>query len=88
MVELQRHYPSFNRKSYLFVGRLGQEKSVDILIRGVGEAVKKDPEIQLFLAGEGPAKESLASLTDELGLPDDAGHVNGDALKVDGGMCA
>jgi glycosyltransferase involved in cell wall biosynthesis len=68
--ELQKSYPAFNRKSYLFVGRLGQEKSVDILIRAVGEAVKKDPEIQLFLVGQGPSRESLLAMAEELGLGD------------------
>ncbi len=38
----------------LFVGRLGKEKSVDVLIRGQKEIVKKHPNVKLMIVGDGP----------------------------------
>lgn len=38
----------------LFVGRLGKEKSVDVLIDGQKEIVKKYPNVKLMIVGDGP----------------------------------
>ena len=38
----------------LFVGRLGKEKSVDVLIEGEKEIIKKHPNVKLLIVGDGP----------------------------------
>jgi glycosyltransferase involved in cell wall biosynthesis len=42
----------------VYAGRLADEKGVDVLI----EAVSRDPELRLDVAGEGPAREQLERL--------------------------
>lgn len=52
----------------LFVGRLGKEKSVDVLIEGQKEIVKKYPNIRLLIVGDGPDKEHFEKLVSEYHL--------------------
>lgn len=65
---LTKKYPEYNRKSFIFVGRLGHEKSIDILIKAVHFAVQKDREIQLFIVGSGPDGNKFKELVDSLSL--------------------
>lgn len=64
---VRARWPWFNGKTFLFVGRLGYEKSVDVVIRAVAEAAKADPDIRLAIVGDGPASESLKELSRTLG---------------------
>ncbi len=66
--ETKKEYPFLNRESFIYVGRLGKEKSIDILIKAMGELVKKYPEAHLIIVGDGPEKEKLQTLTNELKL--------------------
>jgi 1,2-diacylglycerol 3-alpha-glucosyltransferase len=68
--DVQRRYPQFNHKTFLFIGRLGYEKSIDVAIRGVAEAAQRDKEIQFMIVGEGPAEEGLRELARSLGIAD------------------
>ncbi|GAB4367231.1 MAG: glycosyltransferase family 4 protein [Spirochaetales bacterium] len=68
--EVQRQYPFFHRKTFLFVGRIGLEKSIDVLIRGFARAIQRDPEIQLVLVGDGPNRREMERLTESLGVKD------------------
>ena len=68
--EVCARWPQFNDKTFLFVGRLGYEKSVDVLIRGIAEAAREDPGIRLVIVGEGPAAEGLRELARSLGCSD------------------
>lgn len=54
----------------LFVGRLGKEKSVDILLDYWKEDLTKDKDIKLLIVGEGPAKIELIQQAKELGIED------------------
>ena len=42
-----------------FVGRLGREKSLDILIDWISEHFKGDERFKLFIIGDGPEKDAL-----------------------------
>jgi len=66
--KLKNNYKEFNNKTYVFVGRLGQEKSIDILIKAFAEVIKKDKEIKLFIIGHGPHELKLQKLAEKLGL--------------------
>ena len=54
---LTSEYPDFNKKTFLFIGRLGEEKSVSLLLEAFKDAVSKDKEIKLFIVGDGPGKK-------------------------------
>lgn len=68
--DLQNQYPFFHRKTFLFVGRIGLEKSIDVLIQGFAQAIKRDPEIQLILVGDGPNRKEMETLAETLGVKD------------------
>ncbi len=67
---LRKSYPRYNRKSFVFVGRLGHEKSVDILLKAFEKAVAQDNEIKLFIIGSGPEEEMLRRLASDSSLGD------------------
>lgn len=54
---LTRKYQHFNRKTFLFVGRLGEEKSVSLMLEAFSQAHIKDPDLKLFIVGEGPCRK-------------------------------
>ncbi len=66
--ESKKEYPFLNKESFIYVGRLGQEKSIDVLIKAMGELVKKYPKAHLIIVGDGPEKEKLQNLREELKL--------------------
>ncbi|WP_027882204.1 glycosyltransferase family 4 protein [Meiothermus rufus] len=59
-------WPSGQRR-LLHVGRLGKEKSVDVVIRALAE-IRQEQEAHLALIGMGPQEEELRQLALELGL--------------------
>ncbi|MCK5202116.1 MAG: glycosyltransferase, partial [Spirochaetales bacterium] len=54
---LTKRYQHFNRKSFLFVGRLGEEKSVCVLLDAINQVHQQDPDIKLFIVGDGPGRK-------------------------------
>jgi glycosyltransferase involved in cell wall biosynthesis len=55
-------------KRLLFIGRLSPEKGVDTLIKGFGEALKKESNLLLTIIGSGPEENSLKHLVATLKL--------------------
>lgn len=51
-----------------FVGRLGKEKSIDVLIDYFAAAVKGDERFKLFIIGAGPEEEDLKAQIQTLGV--------------------
>jgi glycosyltransferase involved in cell wall biosynthesis len=49
-------------------GRLSAEKAFDVLIRAVADLVNRGTDIGLMIAGDGPLKDSLVSLSKHLGM--------------------
>lgn len=60
------------KQSLIFAGRLSKEKNVDKLIRVFARCKKKLPKLQLVLIGDGPARESLTELVENLGVASSA----------------
>ena len=58
------------RRIVLSIGRLGIEKSTDLLIRAFGLVAKKNKNTVLVIVGDGPEKKNLENLTKELGIQD------------------
>lgn len=65
-----------------FCGRLGREKSVDVLLDYFAKTVKKEDKIKLLILGDGPCKEELEKLSKELKI-DDIVYFSGKVLHDD-----
>ena len=52
----------------LFVGRLVEKKGCEYVIRAVAELQKQRVDAELVIIGDGPLRQSLEALTQELGL--------------------
>lgn len=52
----------------LFVGRLGQEKSVDMLIDSERDIIKKHPNVKLLIVGDGPDMDLFKNMVKEYQL--------------------
>ena len=53
-----------------FIGRMGKEKSIDVLMAYFQKALEKHPTLKLFIIGGGPEEESLRNLSKTLGIDD------------------
>ena len=51
-----------------FVGRLGREKSVDVLLRNWADAIRPEDNLHLIVIGDGPVKAELEEISHKLGL--------------------
>lgn len=54
----------------LFIGRLGREKSCDVLIDFWAQAVGADDKLKLMIVGDGPVREELMAQAASLGIAD------------------
>ena len=61
--ELRRRH-GFEGPTLVFAGRLVPQKSIDVAL----EAVRRNPDVKLLLAGEGPYHDRLVRLASELGV--------------------
>ncbi len=57
-------------KIILFVGRIAEEKSVDVLINGMPEILKKEPNAKFVIVGDGPSVQDLKNLAAKLNISD------------------
>ena len=57
-------------KVFLILGRLAKEKSMDISLRSIAAYHKKhhEEDVKILVVGDGPAREELILLADELGI--------------------
>lgn len=55
-------------KTIFYVGRLEGRKGVKYLLQAFALVQEKDPETSLIIAGDGPEREKLEMLADDLGL--------------------
>lgn len=56
------------KNTVLWVGRLGKEKSLDILLKAFGIVQKKIPKAKLVIIGDGPERKNLELLAEKLSL--------------------
>jgi glycosyltransferase involved in cell wall biosynthesis len=63
-----RHGLSPRRPLALFVGRVAHEKNIGFLLEAIRAARQRCPEVQLLIAGEGPAMPALKESVAALGL--------------------
>ena len=56
--------------TFAALGGLGKIKGYDILLRAFAQVQEKHPDCRLVIGGDGPEREALLTLRDELGLRD------------------
>jgi 1,2-diacylglycerol 3-alpha-glucosyltransferase len=64
----QKYGIAQDRPMLLFVGRVAHEKNIDFLLKVADRVRHEIPDVLFVIAGEGPARESLASEVATLGL--------------------
>ncbi len=57
-----------NEPVILFIGRIAKEKSIDVIINSMNELIKKIPNCKLLIVGDGPERENLEELTNNLAI--------------------
>jgi len=68
IAHIDRITPSPERTDILFAGRLIKEKNVDLLIRSIGVIRENSPAIRCLIIGDGPEREELERLAEDLDL--------------------
>lgn len=66
---------------FVYVGRLLFSKNLEVVIRAIGIAKKKEPKIQLVIVGDGPHRKTLEKIVRGLGLESNIefkGHLSDD----------
>jgi 1,2-diacylglycerol 3-alpha-glucosyltransferase len=58
------------QKILLYVGRLAQEKNLPTLFQMAAQACQEDPQIRLWLVGDGPYRSQCMALARQLGIGD------------------
>jgi glycogen synthase len=69
-LEVRRRFAAGDEKLLLFVGRLVNEKGVQVLLDAAPMILKAHPQTRFVIAGEGPAKEGLREQARHLGIAD------------------
>jgi glycosyltransferase involved in cell wall biosynthesis len=59
-------YKIKNSPLLLFVGRLGKEKNIQLIIKSMPKIIKQSPMTQLLIVGDGPYSEELHNLVEDL----------------------
>jgi len=59
----------------IYIGRLGLEKGVDVVVKAFALAHEKNPALHLDIYGEGPARDLLLKLVKQLGIEDSVGFI-------------
>ena len=56
------------KNKLIYIGRLGYEKNIDVVINAFSIALKSNPKLRLDVFGDGPAKKSLQGLAKSLDI--------------------
>lgn len=67
-IQLMEFSPMVNYKRLLYVGRLSKEKGVEVLLRAIKIIKERIPEIIVDIVGDGPEKNILMKLSNDLDL--------------------
>ena len=68
---LLSRYGLEGRRVLLHVGRLSQEKRLDIVLNALRELKKEDEDLRLFVVGSGPAEGEYRTMAGEFGLSEE-----------------
>lgn len=59
-----------NEKVVLFLGRVAEEKSVDLILKNMPQLFKTNPNTKFLIVGDGPSKNDLEKLAKDLNISD------------------
>lgn len=65
---LKKKYSFFNDKTFLFLGRLGEEKSISVLLDAAKKANSVDPDLHLLVIGAGPGADDYKKYVEKNSL--------------------
>ncbi len=68
--QIKEKYGLSDHFNLISLGRLAEEKSLDLIINAMPEIIQRNPNIRLFIIGDGPAKNTLMQLTHDLKMDD------------------
>lgn len=55
-------------KVILFLGRVGEEKSIDVLLNEISKLLVKNDKVKFVIVGDGPSKDDLQNLAQKLNV--------------------
>jgi phosphatidylinositol alpha-mannosyltransferase len=64
------HKAKSETKTILFIGRLERRKGIQYLLKACSQLAQYNPNVKLIIAGDGPERERLELLAEDLKLPD------------------
>lgn len=64
----QRNHDGDNTKTILYIGRLERRKGVACLLQAYKLLEEREPDVQLIVAGDGPDREKLEDMADDLDI--------------------
>jgi glycosyltransferase involved in cell wall biosynthesis len=67
-LEYKKSIGAAEHKTAVFVGRVGPEKGVDVLLKVWKEVVQKVPQAKLFVVGDGPSSDEMQQLASTLNI--------------------
>ena len=76
--------PLTSLPTIVFAGRLVREKGIDVLLKAFAQVVKAVPKARLLIAGEGPERDRLQALIQEIDLVGTVsllGHLPRDSME-------
>jgi 1,2-diacylglycerol 3-alpha-glucosyltransferase len=65
---IRRKYRLYGKQVLLYLGRISQEKSIDMLLQAFTRLVVQRPQTVLMIAGRGPHSDTLQELARSLGI--------------------
>lgn len=65
---LKQEYQINSQFVITFLGRIAEEKSIDVIIKAISEVVKKSPNILCLIVGGGPSLDNLKKLVETYNL--------------------
>lgn len=68
VASIKKQFNIQDQPTIITVGRLGEEKSVDMIIDGYAQALKEMPDLQCVIVGDGPALQQLKQQAQDMGL--------------------
>ena len=88
--DLVREYSLESKKVIMTVGRLVPRKGNDTIIKSLKKVIERIPDVVYLIVGEGPNKQKLEVLVEELGLKENvifAGYVSNEDLPRYYNLC-
>lgn len=68
--EIRESYDLGSQPTFVYIGRLAKEKSIDVVIDAFAELLKRNVEAKLLIVGGGPSDKDLLHQAQKIGIQD------------------